>query len=567
MTSPTRAPRTRSGAVPRLLSAGVLALALAASTLLPVTGSAVAKEAVASASSSYLCTGYDGCAAAGYGHAGYKERGGTMYWNMYSGHNCTNYVAYRMVQSGMPNVRPWSGSGNAMYWGTSNASETDRTPRVGAVAWWRANRSGVSGSAGHVAYVERVVSPTEIIVSEDSWGGDFHWRRYSVAAGTWPDGFVHFNDASTPAPEPEPDPRLTSRTLPQVGGTPQVGTALRSGRGTWSNRIDGVSRQWLVEGREVPGATDKRFTPRPRDYGKTVALRVTARKDGFEPGTAVSQRTAAVKRGRLAGTAPTVSGTPEVGEVLSMTPGTMTPEPGRTETTWYADGEPVAGATGPRLVLTEDLQGARVVAGVDGFAKGYVPARTRSAATAPVAAPAVEVVEPARVDGTPQLGEELVVDPGTFAPARAEVRYRWLRDGVPVRGAREATYPVGVRDVGTWLTVEVELARSGYRRTSQVVGPDRAVRSVPELEVLATGRPGRAVVSLELRAPGVAAPAGEALVTVGAREVPATVEDGVARVVVQPLHAGERVVRVDFLGADLVAPTSVEVPVTVLPGR
>ncbi|VXB86737.1 CHAP domain-containing protein [Nocardioides sp. AX2bis] len=558
MTPTSSVPRTRPDALLRLLVAGVLALALGASTLLPVAGTAAAKEAVTSSSSSYLCTGYDACARAGYGHAGYKERGGTMYWNMYSGHNCTNYVAYRMVQAGMPNVRPWSGSGNAMFWGTSNSSKTDRTPEVGAVAWFRANRSGVSGSAGHVAYVERVVSPTEIIVSEDSWGGDFHWRRYSVAAGTWPDGFVHFVD-STPA--------LANKTVPKLGGTPQVGASLASGRGTWSNRVDGVSRQWLVDGDAVTGATAKRFTPRPRDFGKTVALQVTARKDGFEPATAVSQRSAAVKRGRFATTAPVVTGTPEVGEVLTMTPGTMTPEPGRTEVSWFADGELVEGATGPRLTVTEELQGARLVAGVDGFGKGYVPARTRSVPTEAVAAPSVEVVEPARVDGTPLLGEELAVDPGTFAPAQAEVRYRWLRDGTRIKGAREATYPVRVRDVGTWLSVEVELVRSGYRRTTQVVEVDRAVRTTPELEVVTSGRARKAVVTLALDAPGVDAPTGEALVTVGGRQVPATVVDGAARVVVEPLRAGERTVRVDFLGSELIEPTSVEVPVTVLPAR
>ena len=61
------------------------------------------------ASSTYLCTGYQGCEAAGYGNAGYRQASSTMYWRMYSGHNCTNYVAYRLIQSGMPDVRPWEG--------------------------------------------------------------------------------------------------------------------------------------------------------------------------------------------------------------------------------------------------------------------------------------------------------------------------------------------------------------------------------------------------------------------------------------------------------------------------
>ena len=79
--------------------------------------------------SSYLCYGYADCREKGMGNAGYAQANDKMYWRMYSGHNCTNYAAYRMVKSGMPNERPWSGSGNAMYWGTSMPRITDDVPR------------------------------------------------------------------------------------------------------------------------------------------------------------------------------------------------------------------------------------------------------------------------------------------------------------------------------------------------------------------------------------------------------------------------------------------------------
>ena len=114
---------------------------------------------------------------------GYANSNSKMYWRMYAGHNCTNYVAYRMVASGLPNTRPWTGGGNATYWGTSVPSLTDKVPTVGAVAWWKAN-TGPAGSAGHVAYVERVVSATEIVVSQDSWGGDFSWATSPRRAAT-----------------------------------------------------------------------------------------------------------------------------------------------------------------------------------------------------------------------------------------------------------------------------------------------------------------------------------------------------------------------------------------------
>ena len=85
----------------------------------------------------------------------------------------------------MPNERPWSGSGNAINWGTEMRRITDDQPMVGAVAWWRANVPG-AGSVGHVAYVERVVSRRKIVISEDSWGGDFHWKTITSAAPAGP---------------------------------------------------------------------------------------------------------------------------------------------------------------------------------------------------------------------------------------------------------------------------------------------------------------------------------------------------------------------------------------------
>ena len=121
-------------------------------------------DRISLATSTYLCTGYADCQAAGYGHAGYRQASSTAYWRMFAGHNCTNYVAYRLIQSGMPDVRPWEGSGNASNWGVAMASITDQTPTVGSIAWYRPHVTPAGGN-GHVAYVEQVISDTEIIVS------------------------------------------------------------------------------------------------------------------------------------------------------------------------------------------------------------------------------------------------------------------------------------------------------------------------------------------------------------------------------------------------------------------
>ncbi|HET7397303.1 MAG TPA: CHAP domain-containing protein [Intrasporangium sp.] len=179
----------RSSAIRTVL----VALALFTAGLLPTAGAARATEWVV------LCTGYDACAASGYPNAGYKDNSATSYWSQWAGHNCTNYVAYRLVRNGMPNTRPASLTGNAFNWGPSFPSQTNDDPAVGSVAWWDTSFS----STGHVAYVERVVSADEIVISEDNWGGDFRWRKVTRTGGRWPNGFIHLRDQSLTVADPD----------------------------------------------------------------------------------------------------------------------------------------------------------------------------------------------------------------------------------------------------------------------------------------------------------------------------------------------------------------------------
>ena len=176
----------------------------------------------AHAGSTVLCSGYSGCAKARMFNGGYKAKQRSMYWRMYAGTNCSNYVAYRLVKSGMPNARPWSSTGNAYNWGLANRRITDQVPTVGSVAWF--NRSvGGAGSVGHVAYVEQVVSPTEIVISESNWRGEFGWRRIVKDSKSWPSGFIHFNDKT-----------MSNTALPVISGEPAVDSTLSASAGSWT---------------------------------------------------------------------------------------------------------------------------------------------------------------------------------------------------------------------------------------------------------------------------------------------------------------------------------------------
>jgi surface antigen len=527
-----------------LLSTGVLVLLVSA---LPSTTARISL-----ASSTYLCSGYQGCVAAGYSDAGYRQASSTMYWRMYAGHNCTNYVAYRLIQSGMPDVRPWQGSGNASNWGVAMASITDQVPSVGAIAWYKPHVTP-AGAAGHVAYVEQVISDTEIIVSEDYWGGDFYWRRVTKSGGGWPSGFIHFNDRVVKPTSP-----------PAIAGSPMVGAPLEVAVGAWTPAPTSITFRWLADGAVIPGATGPGYVPTPDVKGKTLTAEVTAELSGYTPGEAVLA-TAPVAPGTFQATAlPTIQGTPEVGTTLTLTPSSWSPQPARTVTQWYADEQPLPGATGATLTLAREHLGKRISARVVASKKGYRKSRSTAAETTPVLAEPVRIVKPSRLTGSPVVGERLTVRPGRVRPRDASATYQWLREGRPIAKATNRTYTVRRGDLGRGLSVEVTLKRRKFRAATETIALPSTVTVVPEVRVRSDATRRRVAVDIRVRAPGAPRPAGAITVSVGRRTVEGQLVDGTARLVLRDLRPGTKPVVVRYAGTDLVQPavsrSTVEVP-------
>lgn len=174
-----RAAKRHSG---QILGATALAAVIA------VTGQSLVSAAPAQAAPEYGCTGFDyHC-----DQSGYAEHAETSFWNMAPGHNCTNYVAYRLIQDGMPQQTDWLHNGGD--WADDARAHTvpvDDVPAVGAVAQWTSGAGGVS-AAGHVAYVEQV-GDGWIIVAEDNYSaGPMSTRKIQVGDPEWPSNFIHF---------------------------------------------------------------------------------------------------------------------------------------------------------------------------------------------------------------------------------------------------------------------------------------------------------------------------------------------------------------------------------------
>ena len=118
-------------------------------------------------------------------------------WAFYQG-QCTSWVAYevnRLDHVAFTNSFGGKGRwGNAVDWATRARAvklTVNATPAVGSVAWYGSTKAAPDG---HVAFVEKVNSPTSIVISEMNYDGDngFWVHTITVKTGDWPSAFIHF---------------------------------------------------------------------------------------------------------------------------------------------------------------------------------------------------------------------------------------------------------------------------------------------------------------------------------------------------------------------------------------
>jgi surface antigen len=435
----------------------------------------------ADASSTLLCQKFAPCTQAGYPNYGYSANYTKMWWRMYAGHNCTNYVAYRMVSRGMSATRPWSGSGDARNWGVVFASKTNQTPMVGSVAWWSTN---------HVAYVEQVVDANTIVISEDHYGGQFDWRRIVRAGGGWPTGFIHLNDEA-----------LTATAPPVVSGAPKVDSPLTVSTGSWSKPGASFSYQWFANGAPVAGAVGAAYTPTAGQVGAKFSVTVTASMAGYLRASSSSAATAPTAPGTMSPTSePSVDGVPKVGGVLTASGGSFSPAPSATSITWLADGAPIPGANQPTLTLGPDQLNRRITAVVTGQRAGYNNGTAGSAPTAPVGPENLVMTREPALAGEPHVGRTLAVEPGVVGPDGVTTAYRWMRNGVRIKGAHDARYVPTVGDLGAQLSLRVRYSKPGYRSVVRTLILPAAVQTYPRIRLAS---PRHRALSVTLHANGV----------------------------------------------------------------
>lgn len=192
---------------------------------------------------------------------------------------------------------------------------------------------------------------------------------------------------------------------PTISGTPQVGQSLTASDGTWLLLPTSFAYQWLRCNpggnacASVANGTQKTYTLVGADAGRTIRVRVTATNaDGSS--SAQSNQTAVVapatsKAGPKNTSAPTISGTPKVGQELTANEGTWSGNPIAYAYEWQrcdadvASCSNVVGATGRTYGVRQADLGYRLRVAVT--ARNAKGSATANSAITAVVAPAVTV--------------------------------------------------------------------------------------------------------------------------------------------------------------------------------
>ncbi len=233
---------------------------------------------------------------------------------------------------------------------------------------------------------------------------------------------------------------------------------------------DNVRYVWQTDGTTVAITDTPQYAVQAADAGKTLRVTAVGIAPGFVAGSAQSNTMNVLKGTFNATTAPVLNSPaqPRVGDALSVSTPQYSFSGVLTRDQWFADGNPVTGATGANYTLAANQQGTEVSVRVTATRLGYEDLVLTLNAPAEVAPGLLTTTAPATISGSFTTDELLSVTPGTYNVTATE-SYRWLADGAAIDGATASSYRVTADKVGAEISVEVTATRAGYETVSYVV--------------------------------------------------------------------------------------------------
>ncbi|MFE7505154.1 S8 family serine peptidase [Promicromonospora sp. NPDC057488] len=179
-----------------------------------------------------------------------------------------------------------------------------------------------------------------------------------------------------------------SQSAPVIVGPATPGATLSVSRPQSTPAPSSVTYRWRLDGTAIRGATRSTLAMRSEWKGRLITVGVTVSQSGY---TTKSVTTPSVRVGgkHAKSPNPVISGATRVGSTLTAARGTWSPTPSSFSYQWYANGQPISGATTSRYTLTGSDYAKKITVTVRTYRAGYGTVLRRSAATSEVLASAV----------------------------------------------------------------------------------------------------------------------------------------------------------------------------------
>lgn len=164
-----------------------------------------------------------------------------------------------------------------------------------------------------------------------------------------------------------------SAPKPKITGTTAVGKTLTAKPGTWKPSTATLTYQWYRSGKKISGATAATYTLTKSDLGKKMTVKVTGKQAEYKTATVTSKATKKVKPGTIVAGATSLSGTVQVGQVVTATASAADWSPNTVALSyqWYRSGKAIKGAKAASYTLVAADLGKKLSVKVSGKLSGY----------------------------------------------------------------------------------------------------------------------------------------------------------------------------------------------------
>ena len=351
--------------------------------------------------------------------------------------------------------------------------------------------------------------------------GSFKWTGVDV---DWKDGDTIAVSIVRTSTLTEPEGNTQATGGPTITGTPQVDQTLTADTSSISDEdgLEAVSYeyQWIRSDNgtdtDIAGATEASYALVFADQGKTIKVKVKFTDDAENEETLTSEATGIVKAASNRGATgdPTISGTPQVNQVLTAGTAAISDEDGLDgvsyEYQWMAGETDIEDATEATYTPSTEDVGTTIKVKVS-FTddRNNAETLTSAATVAVVAAPNREATGQPTIDGTPQVGETLTANTANVADqdglTNVSYSYQWTRSDIgtdaDIAGQTDPTYTLVAADQGKTIKVRVSFTDDADNEETLTSAATVQVAAAPSAPAIGSLTPSNQAVTVIWAAP------------------------------------------------------------------